>query len=252
MQQHHYLPSVTPYFETKPQLHSSVKTKPITHTTSPIVTGSSVLGIKFKGGVMLAADTLASYGSLARYTSIERLKQVSETTVIGGGGEYSDFQYIVDKIEELVTTDKVADDGATYTPHSIYQYLSRVMYARRNKFDPLWNQIIVAGFREGKSFLGLVDLYGSHYEDNLVTTGYGSYLAQPLLRKAYTDDLSEEAARKVLEDSMRVLFYRDARALNKIQIATIDINGIRITEPFTLATQWDLDKMMANSKGDLH
>ncbi len=37
------------------------------HTLKPIVTGSSVVGIKYRDGVMLAADTLASYGSLARY-----------------------------------------------------------------------------------------------------------------------------------------------------------------------------------------
>ncbi len=38
-----------------------------THTLSPTVTGSSVVGIKYRDGVMLAADTLASYGSQARF-----------------------------------------------------------------------------------------------------------------------------------------------------------------------------------------
>jgi 20S proteasome subunit beta 7 len=33
---------------------------PIQHTQQPIVTGTSVLGIKFKDGVMLAADTLGN------------------------------------------------------------------------------------------------------------------------------------------------------------------------------------------------
>ena len=35
-------------------------------TTSPIVTGSSVLAIKYRDGVMMAADTLGSYGSMVR------------------------------------------------------------------------------------------------------------------------------------------------------------------------------------------
>eukprot|EP00434_Breviolum_minutum_P038135 symbB.v1.2.033818.t1/scaffold4252.1/size42409/5 len=37
------------------------------HTLSPIVTGATVVGLKYKDGVILAADTLASYGSEARY-----------------------------------------------------------------------------------------------------------------------------------------------------------------------------------------
>jgi len=35
--------------------------QPATHTTQPIVTGSSVLGLKYKGGVILAADTLGLF-----------------------------------------------------------------------------------------------------------------------------------------------------------------------------------------------
>ncbi len=67
-----------------------------------MVTGSSVLAIKFKDGVMLAADTLASYGSLARFKDVERLRKLGDYTIIGGTGDYSDFQYIMQTLDELV------------------------------------------------------------------------------------------------------------------------------------------------------
>jgi 20S proteasome subunit beta 7 len=39
---------------------------------------------------------------------------------------------------------------------------------------------------------------------------------------------------------MRVLFYRDCRALNRIQIAKVDQEGdVLISEPYELDTQWD-------------
>lgn len=41
-----------------------------------MVTGTSVLGVKFTGGVILAADMLGSYGSLARFRNISRLMKV--------------------------------------------------------------------------------------------------------------------------------------------------------------------------------
>lgn len=34
------------------------------HTTRPIVTGSSVIALRFKEGVIIAADTLCSYGGM--------------------------------------------------------------------------------------------------------------------------------------------------------------------------------------------
>lgn len=71
------------------------------------------------------------------------------------------------------------------------------------------------------SFLGQVDLYGTAFQDSTLATGYGAHIARPLMRKAYRPDLSEEEARKVLEDCMRVMFYRDARTINKIQLAKV-------------------------------
>ena len=46
------------------------------HTKNPYVTGTSVIGIKYKDGVLIAADTLAAYGSTKRYKSFQRVVKV--------------------------------------------------------------------------------------------------------------------------------------------------------------------------------
>lgn len=56
------------------------------------MTGTSVLGIKYDGGVLLAADTLASYGSLARFDDVSRLHQAGSHACVAAGGDMSDFQ----------------------------------------------------------------------------------------------------------------------------------------------------------------
>lgn len=105
---------------------------------SPIVTGTTVLGVKYADGVMMISDTLGacpacagrsrgprarwwlralvaqpalptrcalpagSYGNLARYTDLRRIRRVGDFTLLGASGEYSDFQYIMDNLHELV------------------------------------------------------------------------------------------------------------------------------------------------------
>ena len=146
------------------------------------------------------------------------------------------------------------DDGHSLSPKHIHEYLCRLMYGRRSKSNPLWNSLVVGGFKNGEPYLvhdilssflipkGFVDLQGTSYESATIATGFGGYLAQPLLRKAIEGDkantLTEQEARKVMEDCMRVLYYRDARSLNKLQIATINKDGVHITEPFSLDTEW--------------
>lgn len=215
-------------------------------TRQPIVTGTSVLAIKYNGGVMMTADTLCSYGSMAKYKDARRLQSINPKTLIGGGGEYSDFQAVTEllkrnALEDKCTADSLYDEDASEEcAREVWNYLRAVMYNRRNKMNPLWNDLVVAGFSaQGDSFLGFVDKIGTTYEDNYIATGFGSYLAMPILREKYREDMTEGEARALLEDCMKVLFYRDCRALNRIQIAKVTKDeGVLISDPYELETDW--------------
>ena len=67
-----------------------------------MVTGTSVVGVTFDKGVMLAADTLGSYGSLARFRSISRMRKVTDSCAVAASGDYADFQYM-DRLFENLT-----------------------------------------------------------------------------------------------------------------------------------------------------
>ena len=89
---------------------------PRQHTQYPYVTGTSVLAIKYAGGVMVAADTLGAYGSTKRYKSLDRIARVNSRTFVAAGGEVSDFQYILRLLDELTTDDYRVDDGIQLGP----------------------------------------------------------------------------------------------------------------------------------------
>lgn len=65
-----------------------------------------------------------------------------------------------------------------------------------------------------------MDLQGTCYESSTIASGYGAYIAQPLLRKAVEGKegtLTEQEATALLNDCLRVLYYRDARSLNRVR-----------------------------------
>merc|ERR1712018_528348 len=56
--------------------------------------------------------------------------------------------------------------GVIMRPEALHCWLTRVLYNRRSKFDPLWNTIIVGGIQDGKPFLGCVDHIGTAWKEN--------------------------------------------------------------------------------------
>ena len=101
------------------------------------------------------------------------------------------------------------------------------------------NQLVVGGHDGQKPFLGYVDLIGTTYEENHVATGFGAYLAMPIIRDRWRADMDEGEARALLEDCLRVMFYRDCRASNRIQIAKATAEGTRVSDPYELSSEWE-------------
>lgn len=241
-----YFTMFCPDFKAENNLFTKYRDDPKKLTISPMVTGTSVLGIKFSGGIVIAADTLGSYGSLAKYRSLSRILKVNETTVMGTSGDYADLQFMKSVIEQKVIDEECLADGFSYSPKSIYSWLTRVMYNRRTKLNPLWNTVIVGGMQNGEPFLGYVDKLGVAYEAPSVASGYGAYIAQPLLRDALdkTPAMSEAEACDVIAHCLSVLFYRDARSWNEYELAVVTKDGASISGPLTCTTNWNIAHMV--------
>ena len=117
-----------------------------------------------------------------------------------------------------------------------------MLYNRRSKLDPLWNVILIAGFdndtptsngqeaKQGKPYLASVDLLGTTFTAPTLATGFGAHLAQPVLRRKVPDEkaaekLTKEEAVELVKECMKVLFYRDARSMDRYSIAVVTKEG---------------------------
>ncbi|KAM9293895.1 proteasome subunit beta type-4 [Gastrophryne carolinensis] len=228
------------------ELHSFPGAAPHRRTLNPMVTGTSVLGVKFDGGVMIAADMLGSYGSLARFRNLSRIMTVNSCTMLGASGDYADYQHLQQVLNQMVIDEELVGDGHNYSPKAIHSWLTRVMYSRRSKMNPLWNVVVLAGFYNGESFLGYVDKLGVAYEAPTIATGFGAYLALPLMRDFVENkpNLTREEARQLIERCMKVLYYRDARSYNRYEIATVTASGVEVEGPLSSDTNWEIAHMI--------
>jgi len=191
----------------------------------------------------MAADKLASYGSLARFTDVKRIRVFDKTTVVGFGGDISDMQYIDRLLDSIDVEENYSSNGNTLNAKNVHTYLAKVLYKRRSKFDPLWNQILVAGFDDdSKPFLSSADLLGTTFSAPHLATGFGAHLAIPILRRLFPEEMPVENIRKeeavaALRECMKVLFYRDARSLDQYSLAVVTSDGVELKEDEKLEAQ---------------
>ena len=87
------------------------------------------------------------------------------------------------------------------------------------------------------SFLGTVDSIGTSYTEDFIATGYGGHLGTPILRDEWRADMTEAEARELLSKCMRVLYYRDCRAINKMTFSKVTAEGPVVMEPESLDTK---------------
>lgn len=209
--------------------------------------GSSVLGLAFDGGVIVAADTAVYYGSMARFKDCERIKIVNKHTFVAATGDYADYQYLINIIEQKQIEEKQWNDGLHLYPAALHSWITRVAYNRRSKFEPIYCTWVVGGMQPNEDtgklepFLGFVDKLGTSYKSNIVSTGFGNHLATPLFRELTENAkrlTTEAEARDLVKRAMEVLYYRDARSLNRYQVFVIKEDGVHKDEIREFGGSW--------------
>jgi len=219
--------------------------KPNARSQYPVTTGTSVIAVRYKDGVVIGTDTMGHYGGLARYPDLQRVIRVNETTVLGYSGDLADFQYLQSVIERKQIEQDISGGGVDMKPQALHCWLTRVLYNRRSNFDPLWNTIVVGGMQDGKPFLGCVDMIGTAWQEDIIATGIGSGFAIPAMtadleKYGGAEKLTKEQAVELVKSAIRVCYLRDCRATLRYHIATIDASDATVEGPLTIDSDWGI------------
>ena len=135
--------------------------------SGPVNVGGSVFAFKYRDGIMMAADTAISYGSMRKIKDAQRMEAIGEETLLGCSGEMADFQNLHKDLKNMHEDDEIQDDGCTYLHSRDYlNWISRVQYQRRCKNDPLLISAVVGGVnpKTGEVYLGVSDFHGMKLE----------------------------------------------------------------------------------------
>ena len=198
---------------------------------SVLKTGTTVLGIVCKDGVVMASDRQSTAGNMVMNKNSEKTKKLNDYLLVSGTGMVSDIQ----RTEKIVAAElKLKELRAKSRPSvkDAANLLSSILYSgiRQPSMIPTQMGSLVAGFNED----GTVELYSIEpagsvikVEDYDANFGSGMPYVLGLLERQYKKNLSVEDGVKLAVEAIKSSTQRDLGSGFGIDVFTITKGGIK-------------------------
>src|SRR3989304_983082 len=176
---------------------------------------TTTVGIRSRGGVVLAADKRASKGFFVGSKGVRKLFQLDETTAVAIAGQMSDAEYLVSlaKAERRLLTLR---RGFPLSVRESARLISSIVYNGMKSYNPFFVELVVAGVDREGAHVYTSDMSGAVTSEDFMSSGSGSPIAYGVLEQGYKKDLNLEEAEKLGEAAVKAAMERDPGSGNGI------------------------------------
>ena len=184
--------------------------------------GTTTLGFKFQGGVILAVDSRASSGQYIASQTVQKVLEINDRLLGTMAGGAADCQYwerhlgMECRLWELRNNSKITVSAAS-------KILSGITYAYRNR--GLSMGTMVAGWDVNGPALYYVDDEGTRIKHDVFSVGSGSIYAYGVLDSGYKFDMGVEDAIDLARRSIFHATHRDGGSGGFVSVYHIHKDG---------------------------
>lgn len=198
---------------------------------SVMKTGTSILGIVCKDGIIMAGDRRATAGNMVMSKNSQKVVKVNEYLTISGTGMSSD----IDMMQKIISAElrlKELKSKSKPTIKEAANLIGMVAYKNIRNFStiPFIAGILAAGVNED----GTTELYSiepaggvTKVEDYDANFSSGMPFILGLLERQYKKDLSVKEGIQLALEAIKSSTQRDTGSGNAIDVFTITKDGIQ-------------------------
>ena len=198
---------------------------------SILKTGTTILGIVCKDGVVMASDRQSSAGYLVVNKNSEKTKQINDYLLISGTGMVSDIQ----RVSKILPAELKLKELRSKSRPDVKQaanLLANLSYSgiRQPSMIPQQAGFLIGGFNEdGTTELYTIEPAGSvvKVEDYDANFGSGMPYVIGLLERQYKKNISLKEGIELAKESLKSSTQRDMGSGYGIDIFTITKEGIK-------------------------
>lgn len=183
-------------------------------------TGTTIIGIKCKDGVVMASEQRATMGHMIAHTNVQKVYKIADNLGMAVAGLVGDAQLMV----RFIQTEAAIYAMRKGSHMSVNAAATLVANVIRQGF---YIGLIVGGFDNKGAHVFSIDGAGGYIEDDVVSIGSGSTFALGVLKTQYKSDMSMAEAIDLVIQALVAAMTNDSASGNGMIVSYINKDGFK-------------------------
>jgi proteasome beta subunit len=197
-------------------------------------TGTTILGMVCKDGVIIATERRATMGTLIAHKATKKLYKIDEHLALATAGLVGDLQVLSRYLSAETNLYRLKRDRKIPVK-SAATLMSNILNQR--KFAPYYVQLILGGWDAEGGHVYSLDAAGGAIPDKYTAGGSGSPYVFGVLEDQYKDDLTVDEGIDIAARAISAAMGRDSASGNGIDIAVINEKEFRMISEDEIKTR---------------
>ena len=183
----------------------------------PMKTGTTIVGVVYKDGVVLGADTRATEGSIVCDKNCEKIHHIASNIYCCGAGTSADTENVTRLISSQLEMSRLSlgtkprvITACTRLKQHLFKYQGHVSAA-----------LVLGGVDATGPHLHCVYPHGSTDSLPFATMGSGSLAAMAVFEAKYREDLDEKEAIEMVNEAIQAGIFNDLGSGSNVDICVL-------------------------------
>lgn len=180
-------------------------------------TGTTIVGVVFKDGVVLGADTRATEGNIVADKRCRKIHYMAPNMMCCGAGTAADTEAVTNMVSSRLTLHRLESgkqsrvvEALTMLKRHLYRYQGHVSAA-----------LVLGGVDVDGPFLATIAPHGSTDRLPYVTMGSGSIAAMAAMESGFKDNMTCEEAKQLVVEAIHKGIFNDPFSGTQVDVCVI-------------------------------
>ncbi|KAG5492804.1 hypothetical protein JKF63_01384 [Porcisia hertigi] len=180
-------------------------------------TGTTIVGVVYRDGVVIGADTRATEGSIVADKRCRKIHYMAPNIMCCGAGTSADTEAVTNMVSSHLALHRLETgkqsrvlEALTLLKRHLYRYQGHVSAA-----------LVLGGVDVEGPFLATIAPHGSTDRLPFVTMGSGSIAAMAQMEASYKDNMTCDEAKELVASAIRKGIFNDPYSGTQVDVCVI-------------------------------